>query len=440
MDREEAIQRLQEFKEESGLGRDTLIDVYNHFRVSSDIGATGVVYKGELVKVSHDEFWDYINTSDIREICKSGVTKTNVNEEFDSMVTKLRKEKLNANDKLNFERRITNKSLRTINTIEEFEQEIIKGLDKLKPIKYNETSVIDLCNSDDVLLVQLSDLHINEITNEFREVGYDINIASKRLKKFANKIKNEIVSKGIKKVVIASTGDMVGSDLIEPKKANCSCNKATATIMCIVLLQHFILDIYEVCDNITVFGTAGNEDRWSKEYFTEDNLITNSADFIVLNALELLFKDILGINFLQGKYNERIVEINNQNILFTHGTLYTKGDVTKAFQQTVARYSDKNINVRFAVFGHLHETFISNFFMRSSSLVGNNSYASNTLNLNSRASQNIAFISKDGDIIAQAIDLHNVDNIYGYDIEDEIRKFNLKPASRTCSSDIIERI
>ena len=78
--------------------------------------------------------------------------------------------------------------------------------------------------------------------------------------------------------------------------------------------------------------------------------------------------------------------------------------------------------------------------MRSASLVGNNAYATTTLNLNSRASQNIAYISKNGDINPMAIDLENVDNVVGYDISNELKKFNVKSATKGTYSDVIQSV
>ena len=108
--------------------------------------------------------------------------------------------------------------------------------------------------------------------------------------------------------------------------------------------------------------------------------------------------------------------------------------------KTVARYADKGVNSRLSVFGHLHALKLSNYFMRSSSLVGNNSYATSTLNLNSRASQNIAFISKDGSIDPFGIDLQVIDGYTGYNIKDELNKFNIKQSEITNNFDLIEEI
>lgn len=439
MDKDVAIQQLKDFCLRHDLHRDKTIELYAEYKS----GATEVVletYTGyETYKFA--PFWGYINTTDIRNIFK----KTQVVEQDDvsnepvnsTELSKVRKDMVTYKAKLNAERNLFNKQLRELSSLEELNREVIDCLKQLRPVVVPKSNK-KMTSNNDVLLVQLSDLHINETTNEFRELNYNIDVANKRLQKFADKVKQEIVSKGINKVVIAMTGDIVNSDTILPKQTNAVTNKATALVIATRLLQQFILDIYSECQNISVVGVVGNEGRFSSEFFTDENLISNSPDFVIFNFLEMLLPNI---RFIKGRNTEQVVRINGQNILFTHGNCFGKGgELGKMVAQTVARYADKGINIRFTVFGHLHALKLSNYFMRSSSLVGNNSYATSTLNLNSRASQNIAFISKDGSIDPLGIDLQVIDGYTGYNIKDELNKFNIKQSEITNNFDLIEEI
>lgn len=429
MNKTEALQELEDFKVNTGLSRDKLIELYNIFK-NTAVEKAEIIIGGIPMAYIRKPFFDYINTSDIRNAYKTDITlATDVNEDGKTAMTKLRKEKLRFRDKLSFERNSFNKRLRELNTLEELNQEIINKLDKLKPVNtlaFTKTGNILTC--DKTLLVQLSDLHINELTNEFREQKYSITTASKRLQKFAARAKEVIKEHNINKVVIFMTGDMCNSDSILSKRVNNASNKAVSIILAVKLLQMFVLDIKQACYNVSIGGVGGNEGRNDNmlEFFTDENLITNSPDFIILNMLEMLFKDFDGINFLDGRNNEQVVNISGQNILFSHGVHWNKGDVGKAIFQTIARYSDKGVKIRYCVFGHLHSTKISDYFMRSSSLVGNNAYATNFLNLNSRAAQNMAIIYNNGDINAMSTDLQNIDGFDGYDIQDDLVKFGIK--------------
>jgi hypothetical protein len=440
VNKEQAIKELEEFKAKSGISRDKTIEIYNVFKSNPTLDCYGVVYGGDIQKVNNDEFWHQINTSDIKEIYTTGYTR----EDFTDEMVKLRKSKLLAQDKLRVERGAFNKNLRTLNTLEELNKEVIENLKKLKPIVVNNgvtpSGNTEGCN--DVLLIQLSDLHILEMTNEFKTQQYDLNTASKRLKKFAERAKKEIITKGIKKVVIFSTGDICNSDSLLSKQMNNTANKAIGTIMATILLQHFILDVYSVCNDITVGFCSSNEGRYTNtdSFFSDENLISNCPDFVAFNFLKILFKDIKGIKFIEGRNAEVVVNINGNNILFTHGVNLAKGNLFDAVQKTVARYSEKGVNIRYTVFGHIHAQKLSSFFMRSGSLVGDNAYATTILNTNSRASQNLAFISKNGDIEPLGVDLENVDGITGYDISDEIARFDIKSATKAKYNDLIEVI
>ena len=91
-----------------------------------------------------------------------------------------------------------NKDLRRINELEDLNRELIEGLKKLKPvIVENNSIVLDNINNDDVLVAHCGDLHLGEISSEFRDTGFDMEIASKRLKKYADYIKSEIKQKNI---------------------------------------------------------------------------------------------------------------------------------------------------------------------------------------------------------------------------------------------------
>ena len=438
MNREEALQELQNFKNRTGLSRDKMIDLYNSLK-NSDLGMVGIVVNGELRKFNYEPFFSYINTSDIRNVYKTkGTIIDSLTDDDKTEMTKLRQDKLRANDKLSFERNAFNKRLRELSALEELNQELINGLNKLKPIVPEYFTKPCTSYTEDVLVVSIGDWHLGEISAEFKHTGFDMEIASKRLKKYANYIKGEIINKGYKKVVIMCGGDICNNVTLLCKRLQQTSNRATTTIMAVVLMEHFILDIYEACPNIVFAGVGNNESRYDEDYFEDEYLITNCADYVVYNMLELLFTDIPTIKFLGGRNCEKVVNINGSNILLTHGVAFGKGDVEKAVQQAISRYSVKNVDIRYVLLSHIHCTRNSNFFSRHGSLVGGNAYSNSTLNLQTRASQNILTVSKNGDINSLMIDLEDVDGIIGYDISNEIKKFSLKSRDKREELDLVQ--
>lgn len=438
MDREEALQDLQDFKKNTGLSRDKMIELYNLFK-HSDSDIVGMVVNGELCKFKYKPFFEYINTVDIRSLYKTGNTiSDSITEEGKTAMTKLRQEKLRVGDKLRFERNAFNKRLRELSALEELNQELINGLNKLKPIVPEYFTKPCTSYTEDVLVISIGDWHLGEISAEFKHTGFDMEIASKRLKKYADYIKGEIINKGYKKVVIMCGGDICNNVTLLCKRLQQTSNRATTTIMAVVLMEHFILDIYEACPNIVFAGVGNNESRYDEDYFEDEYLITNCADYVVYNMLELLFTDIPTIKFLGGRNCEKVVNINGSNILLTHGVAFGKGDVEKAVQQAISRYSVKNVDIRYVLLSHIHCTRNSNFFSRHGSLVGGNAYSNSTLNLQTRASQNILTVSKNGDINSLMIDLEDVDGITGYDISNEIKKFSLKSRDKREDLDLVQ--
>ena len=439
MDREEALQELQNFKNRTGLSRDKMIDLYNSLK-SSDLGMVGIVVNGELRKFNYEPFFSYINTSDIRNIYKTkGTIIDSLTDDDKTEMTKLRQDKLRANDKLSFERNAFNKRLRELSALEELNQEVINGLNKLKPIVPEYFTKPCTSYTEDVLVVSIGDWHLGEISAEFKHTGFDMEIASKRLKKYADYIKSEIVNKGYRKVVIMCGGDICNNVTLLCKRLQQTSNRATTTIMAVILMEHFILDIYEACPNIVFAGVGNNESRYDEGYFEDEYLITNCADYVVYNMLELLFTDIPTIKFLGGRNCEKVVNINGQNILLSHGVVFGKnGDLEKSVQQAISRYAVKNVDIRYVLLSHIHCTRNSNFFSRHGSLVGGNAYSNSTLNLQTRASQNILTVSKNGDINSLMVDLEDVDGITGYDISNEIKKFSLKSRDKREDLDLVQ--
>ena len=438
MDKTQAIQEFKKLRERTGVSRDKAIEIYNQFKHNKELFRVSMPIGGVMANFERTEMWDVINTKDIRNIYSRNNMSFYELERLQECNTRVRKEKLRITDKLNYERKAFDKDLRQINRLEELNEEFINKLQDLKPIIDDCRALIKETDNEDVLVASIGDWHLGEISAEFKHTGFDMEIASKRLKKYTDYIKNEIINKGYKKVVIMCGGDICNNVTLLSKRLQQTSNRAVTTIMAVILLQHFILDIYSVCPNIVFAGVGNNESRYDEDYFEDEYLITNCADFVVYNMLELLFSDIQTIKFLGGRNCEKVVEINNQNILLSHGVVFGKGDLDKAVQQAISRYAVKNVNIRYVLLSHIHCTRNSNFYSRHGSLVGGNAYSNTTLNLQTRASQNLLVVSKNGDINSIMVDLEDVDGICGYNISNEIKKFSLKSRDDRKELDLVQ--
>jgi hypothetical protein len=130
------------------------------------------------------------------------------------------------------------------------------------------------------------------------------------------------------------------------------------------------------------------------------------------------------INFVVGDPLELVINVLGHNILLIHGHQNGLNKATvsqKDIQSILGKYSQNNVEINFVLFGHIHSAYISDFYARSSSLSGGNSYSSNALQYASRASQNLHII-RPNSIDSIKVDLQHVTNP-GYDVDlSEVRE------------------
>ena len=273
------------------------------------------------------------------------------------------------------------------------------------------------------MIVHIADTHFNELV-DLDCNKYDFEVASKRLQKFAHHVKRYAEFYKVDNILIAITGDLMNSDRRLDEKLAMSSNRAKATFLGVHLLKHFIVDIGKN-KNVSVACVTGNESRVAQELGWVDIVASDNYDFTIFEMLKLLLPDV---EFISGNPNELVIKVAGQNVLMMHGHQLGKMDSTR-IAKVISKFSRKNIEIDFMICGHLHEACISDFWARSSSLVGANAYSENALNLSSRASQNIYILTEDGrhDI---RIDLQDSD-FEGYDISLELASYNAKSVSKT---------
>jgi predicted phosphodiesterase len=277
-------------------------------------------------------------------------------------------------------------------------------------------------------ITHLTDHHYNELIEMVGNV-FDFEIAAKRDRLYVERTKRIYDSRGVNKILVAMTGDMLNSDRRLDEKLNAAANRARALVLATDLLQQMILD-YRKDYEVVVAYVAGNESRCDPELGFSPKVLSNSYDTMLFHCLEERFHDTQGINFFTGNPVELVVPIDGFNILLLHGMKYSATTIERDVQSTLARYAAKGIRIHYVLCGHVHATHIGDFVGRGGSLPGSNSYSEYGLNLSGRSSQNCYVIDRLGRIDATRIDLQITDDIEGYPIQSRLASYNSQAADK----------
>lgn len=332
------------------------------------------------------------------------------------------------------ERKIWRNRTRTENALVELNKELITAVnDEGLSIKTIDHPGVE--PSDNKMLVQLSDLHLNELV-DIEGNKYDFNIASQRLQKYAQEIKVLAAAKGVSELVIVFTGDLINSDRRTDEMLNAATNRAHASILATKLLGSFILDLQQEYD-IFIISVSGNESRIKDDFSLDNFIISDNYDFLIYNMLKLLLAEKDGIVFLDTNQFETIISANGANILITHGTTIKK-DVQHSIQQIIGKHAVKGDRVDYVLFGHIHFANITDLYSRSGSLVGSNVYSDRQLGFVSQASQVIHIVDKNGDISNYRINLQNADYYDGYPIKSDYDAYEPRLNNKSINSKIIK--
>jgi predicted phosphodiesterase len=346
---------------------------------------------------------------------------------------KYKKEKQKFQDINRIERKSFRENARIENSIVEYNKKLMEVFDE-NPI--NIETIEHEVNEDGVGVVHLTDTHFNEEV-DLESNQYNFNVASKRIKKLVEDAITYFGSKGIKKVVLAITGDLLNSDRrLDELLANTT-NRSRATFLSVEILSNAIIELNKYF-NVNIVSVVGNESRLGKDIGFSNIIATDNFDYTIYHILEYMFKGKDGINFISGDGIKTVVEINGYNWLFIHGHQIGK-EVNKSISKLSRQYADKGIAIRFIIFGHIHECFIADLYARGSSLVGANDYSENGLLLTSRASQNLHIQYSNGNIDSFKIDLQNTGDSC-YQIQEHLEAYASKSYDKLKGGETIFKV
>jgi predicted phosphodiesterase len=335
--------------------------------------------------------------------------------------------------------RIERKAFREYARVENAVEEYTKGLmDVFDNNPYKPIGVTHKSTNSAVGVIQLSDLHLNELI-DIATNKYDFNIASKRLYKLAVETMKYFDIQGVSDVFVFATADFLNSDRRLDELVAMATNRSKATFIGVQILENFLVHLNSKY-NLHVAGVVGNESRVGKDYNWNNTLVSDNYDFTIFNVLRYKLQHTDGISFLGFcDKHEEVVEVNGKNFLLIHGHQIGK-DTAKDISKLVRKYAQQNVTIHYTIYGHLHEAMVSDTYARSSALCGSNSYSEDALLLVGRSSQNIYTVFDCDRIDSIRIDLQNTDGYEGYDTKDWKDAYNPKSLDKINRGETILRI
>jgi len=372
----------------------------------------------------------------ITKLRLNGLLNSSDRFEFDKQNNQLISQNQKYKDLTRIGRRQLRTEIQLKNAIIEYNKKLIEILSKHKLPSF-AIKKIKKINKGSTGIVHITDAHFNELVDLVHN-KYDFPIASQRLRLLAMKTKEYFKPLGIKKILIAMTGDLMNSDRRLDELLSESTNRSKATFLAVNLLEHFILDLSQDFQ-ITMANVVGNESRLSKDVGWTEMMASDNYDFTIYNILKVIFRNS-NIQLLDGNLLEQIVEISGQNVLLIHGNQLKANSMEQSIQKIKGKYTSQKINIDFVLSGHLHSCRIGDIFARGSSLVGANAFSDSALQLESRASQNLHIFYQNGTRDSIKVDLQNTENIEGYDIVKELESYNAKSLSKAKKKKIVSNI
>lgn len=327
-------------------------------------------------------------------------------------------------------RKENRESYRLYNSLEEIYTEYIKLLSASPFVKFAIPEHTKVTNSQ-YAIFHMSDLHLNEIilSDEANGNTFDFSVAAKRLQKFVVEAKRVYKCYGVTNVLVAGTGDFINSDRRPSEKLASATSQVRASLLATYLIQQVIIDLAQDF-NVSVAMVVGNESRLGIDDFdSSDALASNNWDYLIFQQLRMLFMG-KSVEFIEAyNYTKQVVTLDNGfNLLLIHGNLMKDGTSDKSLARIIQSYVLSGIPIHMVLCGHIHSASIGDILSRSASLCGGNAYSSNDLGCVSRASQNIYIVNADKGYHGMKIDLQNTDGFVGYNIIQELERYNVRGA------------
>ena len=346
-------------------------------------------------------------------------------ENFDDDLIKMKASNQKLQDKNRLSNKLLREQIRLSNANKELLETLLERLPRIQNFKPKSNSV-NYKIIDRAAIIQLSDLHLNEVVVPDDTIGlneHNYDIASKRLWKYANNIRERLGNR-VDYILVALTGDILNSDRRPDEKLMNAGNRTEALLFAVQVLSSFLVDLGRDYQ-LGVVSVVGNESRIDPDIQWIDP--THNYDFLIHRMLaDSLIEWTGDIDFFEVKRSyETVVELCGANILLTHG--HTKLD----WKSAVTKYNARGTILNYMISGHFHSTKINDKYSRSASTVGCNFYSVYNLHLIGRAAQNMYEIEKEPGakypvVTPIVIDLQNVQGCGMYQYNKDVCKSGMR--------------
>ncbi|MGD9697448.1 hypothetical protein [Acinetobacter sp.] len=339
-------------------------------------------------------------------------------------VVSLRRSRQNLMDQNRILRKMFREQDRVINATNALLKDLLDAAKRREAVPFAAHTIDD----DGVTragLIQLADLHLNEAVLSVDTKGkntFDFHIASKRLQKYAYRLKTILRAYGVTKVVLALTGDMFNSNRRKDEILRNLKALAEGFLIGADIIASFIQDLAQDFE-IEIISVFGNESRLDEEIQSID--FHNNFDYLLHHYLQPILATQKNVMFHPVVTDhELLININNAQILLWHG--HNRASIDKL----IVKYAKMDEIVHYVVTGHKHHLILKEESGQSGSLVGDNAYSFQRLNVASRASQTF-YVIEDGDgkrpdLLPHPVDLQNVDRFDGYPVPENASEFSLR--------------
>lgn len=393
---------------ENNLDKSSVYDLYEQYQEECDSNCDLESFKRQVRR-----YYEQLDGLDLKDYDDESVLRTEAQ----------RQKQIDLNSQL---RKTNREQYRVYNNLEEIYTQYVDLLSNVDLTKFKLKPYAVQTNGK-VLLIQISDVHFNELINSSEANGnnYDFIIASKRLKKFISKCKQYAKMEKITEINLILTGDLINSSRRLGEKLAQSTSLVKASLLATYLLEQAIVDLAKDFST-TVSSVVGNESRIQDEWDSSSISLSENYDFLIFENLRRIFNKTK-VRFTESKnLSQQVVHLSNGfNALIIHGNQLSKSNTDRDIAKILQQYVYQGIKIHGVYYGHYHSASISDFVSRCGSLCGGNAYSTNDLGFLSRASQNCYIINPDLGCDGIKFDLQNCDNDE-YDIKEELERYDVR--------------
>jgi len=295
---------------------------------NKDLGIYDITWD-ELSNILNSELHESFTSSKWRknyQMMKKGYNKArkqnleseDIINELEIKENELYKQKVKTSDKL----REMRKHLRDEARIENLKEIFIESaeiISKERPLVLNN---YPSKNGDRIAILQLSDLHLGELVDNFMNT-YNQDIFDKRMNKLTTDTINYCKLMGISTLKVLNQGDLISGNIHVSTRVSNEEDIIHQTMYVAETLANMLLEFAKNINQVEVYSVTDNHSRINKNY--KEHIEKESFTRFVPWHLKTRLINIKNIKILDNQINDvldceiGVIDIFNEKALFTHG-------------------------------------------------------------------------------------------------------------------------